>query len=196
MTLMQRRRALMGAAKMPEILFQLPSQIEHIDSKQLFFTGYAPFTEDRDFTIYVDINQTLRDGVPFFCAISDIETSATNITIQSRIRSNGGISVGQWPGAPGVGNVGCVTTKNTITALSNYSWAATGRVKLCIVHQKRTNNIRVLFKFGNTTVTETISLDEFPETDNDMASYFRGTLYAMTVYSTAKSDSECNDLME
>lgn len=196
MTLMQRRRALMAAKNdsLPEILYQLQNQIEHSDSHQTFFSGYALLKEDRDFTVFVDVNQTFRDCVPVFCAIATISGSKSNTDIQSSIKKNGGVSVGQWPGGPS-GNGGYVTATGAATVISNYAWTANGRIRICVVHHKDSNIFRVLLKNAASITKTDISFASFPQTNKEMMSRFKGTLYSLTVYSAAKTDTECNDLM-
>lgn len=180
-----------GSAR--EILYQLPAPIEH-ESNEVYDTGFKCLSEDRDFTVFVDVTTTARGTVPIFCTMNNATTG--NTTIQSSVFTNGGFSVGQWFGAS-EGAYSYATVKGVKQKLTKYGWAAVGHFAGCVIHKKGSAGIQVVYRFES-SLTETVEVDGdawYLSPDSCLRSIFTGTLHALTVYSWAMTETECASLL-
>lgn len=192
-----RRRVLLAKQKEP-ILYQLPEKVTHAYRK-IFDTGFNLLQVNSDWTVFASLNITQRECFPLANAVSGSYTSASypNNQILADVYSNGGfcISKGNYGGLYGT----TAMTKNRRNNFSSsaFPWDYTGPITCCVVHRKSAKTFSFYLSYGGETYSKvTQSYTQYPVgSDFNLSSFFKGTLSELIVFSTAKTDAECSELL-
>ena len=192
--LTERRRALMaqGNEGLTQV-YSLPAPVTHSE-KLFYYTDYPLLQKDTDWTVCEDIEITFRDSVVFFNTIVALPSSATNVSVWGKVKTDGGIFVGQNANIYRAE----IQSSGVYEIITNWGWATTGRYRLTMTHKKGSNSYVLLFRKTTAAIdsaTRTVLQGNSYETTSTQfaGAYFQGTLNELIIYSGIMSDSDCEN---
>lgn len=190
MTLMQRRRALMGG-RGSGILWSLDAPVAH-SGKATYMSTFNLFDHNEDWTVFVNLDCTNRDCVPIFNTVTTPPTGVFNDNIISTVLADGGLCVSKGRHG-GIYGTYCVLNSSKYSfSSSTYPWTYTGNIKICVVHSANSKQMDFFVKYTNVNyVKKSLTYTTYPTGTYNMGAYFSGKLNELTVYKGAKSEAEC-----